>query len=112
MGGVGGRGERSAGVSFRTCVRGEISSLATCGTKLKGFSRCVSAEGGGVDWLAGAEGWPQRLSSRAAASLRMSGGISSNMLKFAASSPATVGSCMRNTHKHMSNLSMSTFISH
>ena len=92
MGGVGGRGGRSAVVSFRTCVRGEMPSLEPCDVKLKGFSDCISADGGGVVWLDMPVGWLQRLSSRLAASLRMLGGISSSMLKLAAS-PDPVHSC-------------------
>lgn len=66
MGGIGGR---SAGVSFRTWVRGTNFSVAGGGevtvmvavsavgfraAKLNGLFSCISAEGGGEGWLVAA----------------------------------------------------------
>lgn len=82
IGGVGGIGGKSAGVSFRTCCRGVILRTSDLETKVNGFPpSCTSALGGGVDSTKlVSDPTPYMLSSRAAASLSISGGMSSSAL--------------------------------
>lgn len=104
-GGVGGIWGRSAGVSCITWASGTIGALGEelFSAKLNGFSCCTSAEGGGEGSLACGAGLsitptvkspiPQMLSSSAAASLRMWGGMSNRLLSGAGSSSGAAFSC-------------------